>query len=326
MSKHQWYSLALVILLLVACINPTAAYPTSAYPAYIGFDPALGHYEVTHEGFVFFNYVQASDLTFTNKTYYQAGGLFRDGKFHKSITDTFTVPATNTETPQENQIQNPVTVAPLVAMGISYIIADGEITVLIVSSEAIIGAICLQKPTTTNSLWDGALIATNMLKAAIDFIGSSVSTQTSTTYGVTLEMSKAGTQQCTDAIHRYDYPTDKERGLPVNGNNEDQTAHKLDETKTKDIKAYVSIQLFNNQVDKDNGCPKQIRYFGKDGKPDRDIDFSHGAGLDTCEESTVFPHRHTWVDDVRSDHIFTDIDQITTKCKKYNYKKGTWCP
>jgi hypothetical protein len=75
------------------------------------------------------------------------------------------------------------------------------------------------------------------------------------------------------------YEDSKRKGIPVpgEGHNKETPGHSMDD----DWKVpYSSQQLFHDNVDQQNGCPKQIRYYDGDGKPDLDIDFSHGDGKD----------------------------------------------
>jgi len=311
MSKHPCYSLALVILLLVACINPTAAYTNRMYN---GFDPAVGNYTINPHGLVFqdINHISSVNGNVNLTSDINPCSLFANPQ--PIDFSTFTRPVTQPET----QAHKPVTVAPIVVMGVATAVTDGEVTAIIFSSTAIVGAISMKHPELMDSLWDACTALIAMYNAAVLFISSDVSTQTNTTYGVTLEMSKAGTQQCTDAIHRFDYPTDKEKGLPVEGNNKETTGDKIDDTLAT---PYSSQQLFMDAVDRSNGCPKQIRYYGKDGKKDMDIDFYHAV-----KAPDTIPHKHIWKDGVRGVHDYDGIQKIIDnwKCKNYDFKNSKW--
>jgi hypothetical protein len=122
------------------------------------------------------------------------------------------------------------------------------------------------------------------------------------------------------------YEDSKRKGIPVPGNHDEaDDFHKMPD----DGNAYSSAWLFNCQADKDNGCPKQIRYFNEKGERDMDIDFSHGDGVDQCVKDGVFPHKHYWRNGMRDErHIYEGIEEIIRnwRCKKYNFKKGIWCP
>jgi len=79
---------------------------------------------------------------------------------------------------------------------------------------------------------------------------------------------------------------------------------------------YSSEYLYGSDKDKSNGCPKQIRYYGKNGKADFDIDYSHNG-------AETFPHTHTWLNGMRGDHVdaTTSIlnSAIWQRCKNYDY-------
>jgi hypothetical protein len=143
-----------------------------------------------------------------------------------------------------------------------------------------------------------------------------------------------GTVGFVDAQRQYNiakaakdsYEDSKRKGIPVPGNNKGETRHDVDPNWNIPLSSY---QLFHNKVDEANGCPKQIRYFNEKGERDMDIDFSHGDGVDLCVKDGVFPHKHYWWNGVRDDgHLYDGIDEIIRnwRCKKYNFKKGTWCP
>jgi len=59
--------------------------------------------------------------------------------------------------------------------------------------------------------------------------------------------------------------------------------------KNPELAKYATITTYQTKADRDNGCPKQIKYYDKNGKKDYDIDFSHGK-----PESHTFPHVHKW--------------------------------
>jgi hypothetical protein len=124
------------------------------------------------------------------------------------------------------------------------------------------------------------------------------------------------------------YEDSKRKGIPVpgEGKNKGEVRHDVDPDWNTPCS---SFQLFQNEVDRANGCPKQIRYFNERGERDLDIDFSHGDGVDQCVKDGVFPHKHYWRNGVRDTrHLYDGIDEIIRnwKCKKYNFKKGIWCP
>lgn len=214
--------------------------------------------------------------------------------------------------------------APALAAG--YVIADGEAIVTILFGGAVVGVVWTHVSDVSTFVSNSVSFLGGVLSAFATFLMQGSTHTTVAVGGYTVDMCKAGTKECTDAMHRFDYADDKNKGLPVGGNHgEAPDFH----TMPLAGNAYSSKYLFNCQIDKDNGCPKQIRYYGKDGKPDLDIDFSHGAGADTCAESTEFPHLHPWINGRRSeDHIRTGINEIINnwKCKKYNFKTGKWCP
>jgi hypothetical protein len=150
----------------------------------------------------------------------------------------------------------------------------------------------------------------------------------------TIHVHIPGTAGFVDAQRQYtaaqaakdSYEDSKRKGSPVPGNHRDaDDFHEM----PRNGNPYSSAWLFNCQADKDNGCPKQIRYFNEKGERDMDIDFSHGGGVDQCVKDGEFPHKHYWRNGVRDDrHLYEGIDEIIRnwKCKKYNFKKGTWCP
>jgi hypothetical protein len=212
------------------------------------------------------------------------------------------------------------------ALAAGYVILDGEVIIEILAGGAVIGAAWTHVPDISRFVSDIVNFMAGVLSAFATFLTQGSTHTTVTVDGYTVDMCKDRTKVCTDAMHRFDYTDDKNKGLPVGGNHgEAPDFH----TMPLAGNAYSSKYLFNCQIDKDNGCPKQIRYYGKDGKPDLDIDFSHGMGDDTCAESTLFPHLHPWINGVRSkDHIRAGIDEIfrNWRCKKYNYYRGIWCP
>lgn len=117
------------------------------------------------------------------------------------------------------------------------------------------------------------------------------------------------------------YEDSKRKGIPVPGNNKGEVRHDVD----RDWKIPLSsFQLFRNEVDKRNGCPKQIRYYNEKGEWDMDIDFYH----DLSSKSTVtFPHKHFWRNGVRDEsHIYEGIDEIIQnwRCKDYDFKNSKW--
>jgi len=126
-------------------------------------------------------------------------------------------------------------------------------------------------------------------------------------------------------LDERDYNDAKDKGLPVPGKekNEETTGHGMN---LKWNTPYSSQQLFADDVDKQNGCPKQIRYYGKDGKAELDIDFSHTPAWVNGKLQT-FPHKQRWVNGVRSDnHEYDGIDKIIDnwKCKNYDFKTHTF--
>ena len=143
------------------------------------------------------------------------------------------------------------------------------------------------------------------------------------------EIVKRSTEQFGTILQPYlivrlderDYNDAKDKGLPVPGKkkNEETTGHGMDpEWNT----SYSSQQLFAYDVDKQNGCPKQIRYYGKDGKPELDIDFYHTLTWVNGKLQS-FPHKQRWINGVRSDnHEYDGIDKIIDnwKCKNYDFK------
>jgi hypothetical protein len=122
-----------------------------------------------------------------------------------------------------------------------------------------------------------------------------------------------------------DYNDAKDKGTPTK-NHDDRTIGEKDEN-GKVIRslevvgtAYSSQQLFSDATDKQNGCPKQIRYYGKDGKAEMDIDFYHG---ESKSGTHPYPHKHTWENNVRSDWIKdTKLEELFkhNKCKNYDYE------
>jgi hypothetical protein len=110
-----------------------------------------------------------------------------------------------------------------------------------------------------------------------------------------------------------EYNDAKDKGLPTK-NNHDETGHAM---KPDWNAPHSSQRLFHDDTDKKNDCPKQIRYYDKDGKAELDIDF-YGP-----KEEIGFPHRHTWTHGVRSkDHIYDGIEKVIENwnCKDYDFK------
>jgi hypothetical protein len=123
----------------------------------------------------------------------------------------------------------------------------------------------------------------------------------------------------------HGYSDAKEKGTPTKNHDPNNPKENIDDDKSiraLEYKPYSSILLFGDATDKQNGCPKQIRYYGKDGKAELDIDFSHTPAWVNGKLQT-FPHKQRWVNGVRSDnHEYDGIDKIIDnwKCKNYDYK------
>jgi hypothetical protein len=88
-----------------------------------------------------------------------------------------------------------------------------------------------------------------------------------------------------------EYNDAKEKGIPTK-NNWDETGQGM---KPDWHVPYSSQRLFQDDTDKKNGCFKQIRYYGKDGKAELDIDFSHDGPY-------ALPHKHPWSNGKRYGH------------------------
>jgi hypothetical protein len=116
-----------------------------------------------------------------------------------------------------------------------------------------------------------------------------------------------GTVGFVDAQRQYNiakdsYEDSKRKGIPVPGNNDGDARHDVDPDWNTPCSSY---QLFQNEVDKRNGCPKQIRYFNEKGERDMDIDFYHGL---SSKSYVKFPHIHYWRNGVRDeDHIYDGL-------------------
>jgi hypothetical protein len=126
------------------------------------------------------------------------------------------------------------------------------------------------------------------------------------------------------AARLQSYDDAKRKGIPVPGNhnpNADQKYHKMPDTGNP----YSSAVLFNCKADKDNGCPKQIRYYDRNGQKDMDIDFYHGVATDEITGRPVtFPHKHMWGNGKRGGHNYEGIDEIIRnwRCKNYDFKNS----
>ena len=144
-----------------------------------------------------------------------------------------------------------------------------------------------------------------------------------------LEIYKPGSIEYNRLNKINDYNDAKEKGVPVPGKNKDEsTANRLDSVGMP----YSSQRLFRDGTDEKNGCPKQIRYYGKDGKAEEDIDF-YGP-----TEPAGFPHRHGWKHDLIAQGI-TDRELYRpyidfgakflewfkkSPCKGYDFKTHTF--
>lgn len=121
-----------------------------------------------------------------------------------------------------------------------------------------------------------------------------------------------------------DYNDAKNKGRPTKNydpNNDDVITD--DSIRALKYHPYSCTLLFGEPVDKQNGCPKQIRYYGKDGKAEMDIDFSHG---EKKPGPHPFSHKHTWnsATGKRSDWIKdTLLEELfkSNPCKRYLEQK-----
>lgn len=123
------------------------------------------------------------------------------------------------------------------------------------------------------------------------------------------------------------YEDSKRKGIPVPGEGNHKDVDGYHEMLRKGNPC-SSAWLFNNPIDRANGCPKQIRYFDEKGERDLDIDFYHGPATDKYTGLPVtFPHKHFWRSGARDDrHIYEGIDEIIQnwRCKDYDFKNGKW--
>jgi len=126
--------------------------------------------------------------------------------------------------------------------------------------------------------------------------------------------------------NQKNYDDSKRKGIPVEGNQKDNKDSKGNDDfhgiKIITSDSYSSISLFGHPTDKQNGCPKQIRYFGQDGEADTDIDFSH----DLEAGKASFPHIHKWINGVRGSSLSDGIDEIIRnwRCKNYDFRNHRW--
>ncbi len=81
----------------------------------------------------------------------------------------------------------------------------------------------------------------------------------------------------------------------------------------KNEKRYLSISTYQTKADKDNGCPKQIRYYDEKGNKDYDVDFTH----DNKYKNHIFPHIHKWIPSKGTGPARVDMDStVETLTKK----------
>ncbi len=130
----------------------------------------------------------------------------------------------------------------------------------------------------------------------------------------TITVYKEGSEK----YHKYlsaieqDYNDAKDDGVPAR-NHEDGVG-KILATGNR----YSSRYLFGDLQDQANGCPKQLRYYGKDGNADFDIDYGHNP-----DKKMGFPHTHLWSGGTRGDGITAPEKIINSaiwqKCKNYDY-------
>lgn len=89
-----------------------------------------------------------------------------------------------------------------------------------------------------------------------------------------------------------------------------ESANEIDKNKNLN-KKYLSIFIYQTKADKDNGCPKQVRYYDEKGSKDYDIDFTHGK-----HPINDFPHIHKWIPSKGTDQARIGMDstlEILTK-------------
>jgi hypothetical protein len=213
---------------------------------------------------------------------------------------------------------------PVVYVVGPYAVTQGEALFLVLSGSAVIaaGQFELFSPPVQGT-------CKNVMESVSSVFGNFVNTFTHHRQVIVdnhrVNLWKLGTPGYADVFHRLNYYDDQKKGIPVEGNHgEAEDYHTMGNVGNP----YSSRWLFDNAVDDGNGCPKQIRYFGKDGKPELDIDFSHGRGKDQCGKTDEFPHKHYWQNGVRpKEHCYGDIEEVIKnwRCKNYNFYRGFWC-
>ena len=113
-----------------------------------------------------------------------------------------------------------------------------------------------------------------------------------------------------------EYNDAKRKGIPTKNYNQKDDRENIDlkdkdsREQNKDLhyKPFSCCFVFENKRMKDLGCPKQIRYFDKNGDADIDIDLYHTQ--DTTSK-LKFPHWHKWTGKSRSrDHKYDGMEAV----------------
>jgi len=204
--------------------------------------------------------------------------------------------------------------APVIVIA-GYVVGE-ECIYLLVASGVIVGVAATSKSVSpSDDLLSKIQSAWNdLIRLGQTIIGFILNQNTVTVY-------KDGETKYTDYLNTISssYEDSKNKGVPAkNHDNEDKVGGSLLPTGDP----YSSRYLFGTQTAQGNGCPKQLRYYGKNGKADFDIDYGH-----TPEKGVTFPHTHTWTDGVRAmgvnvettDPIYNSA--IWQRCKNYDYVK-----
>ena len=219
-------------------------------------------------------------------------------------------PPVNTGSPSQASADDPKdAVAPVIGL-VGYVVGD-ELIYFLLSAGVIAGIAATPKSVSmSDDLVAKIYEAWNLLQGLTDAVYRFL-------FGnATITVYKEGSDKYTSYINAIekDYNGAKDDGVPARNHGKSDDNHKMPNTYNR----YSSLYLFHDATDEANGCPKQLRYYGKDGNPDLDIDLYHGA-----KEKVGFPHTHTWSGTTRGEAT-TSFDNfidsaLWQKCKKYDY-------
>jgi hypothetical protein len=210
---------------------------------------------------------------------------------------------------QEIRAPEAAVAAPVVIMG-AYEAGEVLIYFLIIGGVIVGVAETPKSVSMGQDLYNQILNAWNILQVITDVLYKFVFNE------ITVTVYKQGSEKFNSYINTIeeDYNDAKDEGVPAKNHDKSDDNHKMPNTYNR----YSSLYLFHDATDESNGCPKQLRYYGKDGTPDLDIDLYHGA-----KENVGLPHTHTWRGSTRGEATKAFDNFINSalwqRCKKYDY-------